>query len=634
MKRLQQVQDIVDFNGNALLWSCMGSAAIGLQYLDREANEIIPPRLRFYGYLNDGEFSRECTKHGITAYAVVWKAQMWEFPAEFNDDESELLALNKLKGEGKQGWIGMRELSTDRYPKLFEPISKYFPDGLRNSEGELVTDFLEEFKIRTLDGNDVQSAWLLVPGHDHYCYTPCGTNPAFAEYQKKQVEMMIDAGAGGVMVDEIDMHLYGLLNAGCFCKDCMKGFRAYLKAHPSEETVNLDLDTFNYRDFLKARGYTDHDLLGAQTVNRAAIPLYTQFVQFNLEQVEVSLAEVLDHAKAYSKQVRGHEVPVAANLFNCLPHTSMLRKHCDLIIGEKSGLELRQDGFYRFGYAFFQGKDGSFIEDPNDHILKIVDDLKDGKTDVYVLFMLEPLSQGFNVAIPYGAWLINLVQDSFYPDMETERQMGDWLKAHEDLFAPDPVAETAILYDTRSAIEIEMFQGGYLDRKSTAGFRTFHDLNQMLCDNHVLANVLYVSDDQPLTPERLNSYRTLLLPDAFSLHKEEMDIIDRWLDSGGRAMTFGQSHRRFSELRSPFVKPAALLNWIKEGGQPVDILEGDHNAYIGLGLHKTDQGFALHIVNYWLNDVSRTIETIPQATFKLSMTPRSVRVHTFPPSEA
>jgi len=39
MKRLQQVQDIVDMNGNMLLWSCLGSAAIGIQYLDKEANE-------------------------------------------------------------------------------------------------------------------------------------------------------------------------------------------------------------------------------------------------------------------------------------------------------------------------------------------------------------------------------------------------------------------------------------------------------------------------------------------------------------------------------------------------------------------------------------------------------------------
>lgn len=633
MKRLQQVQDIVDFGGNTLLWSCLGSAAIGLPYLDREANEAIPPRLRFYGYLNDSEFCQQCAKHDITAYAVVWKAQMWEFPAEFSEDESQLLALNKLKGVGKPGWIGMRELSMDRYPKLFAPMSKYFPNGLRNSDGELITDYLDEFKVVTLDGNDLESAWLLVPGHDHHCYTPCGSNPAFAEYQRKEVEMMIDAHAGGIMVDEIDMHLYALNNAGCFCKDCMKGFRAYLKAHPSAEVeaLDLDLETFDYRAFLKARGYCDHDLLSTQ-LDRYSIPLFRQFAEFNLQQMETSLADTLAHAKAYSRQVRGQEIPVAANLFNCLPHTSVLRKYCDLIIGERSGIGLRQDAFYRFGYAFFAGKNGSFIEDPSDHILTIVEDLKHGRTDTYSLFMLEPLSQGFNIAIPYGAWLINWVKDSFYPDMETERQIGDWLKAHENLFVPNPVAETAVLYDARSALEVEIFQGGHLARRDTAGFRTFHDLTQSLCNDHVLYNVVYVSDDEPLTAERLQGYKKLLLPDAFSLRDEEMDVIDAWIASGGKALALGRSHGRLSGLRSPFVKPAAFLSWVKQGGQPVDILDGAHNRYIGLGLHQTDTGYALHLVNYWFDDVSRTIETIPEAEFKLAWTPSKVTVHSFPAS--
>ena len=37
MKRLQQVQDIVDMSGNLLLWSCLGSAAIGQRRHHRRA---------------------------------------------------------------------------------------------------------------------------------------------------------------------------------------------------------------------------------------------------------------------------------------------------------------------------------------------------------------------------------------------------------------------------------------------------------------------------------------------------------------------------------------------------------------------------------------------------------------------
>ncbi|MFZ4395452.1 MAG: hypothetical protein ACOYOU_07480, partial [Kiritimatiellia bacterium] len=301
MKRLQQVQDIVDMSGNMLLWSCLGSGAIGMQYLDKEANEAIPPRLRFYGYLNDKEFIAECKQRDILPFAVIWKAQLWEFPAEFNEDESELLSLNKLRGVGKQGWVGMRELSTDRYPKIFPSIKNYFPNGIKDSDGNLVKDFLEEFRATTLDGQPISSLWLLVPGHDHTCYTPCGNKPSFMQYVRKEIEIMIAAGAPGVHIDEFDAHLHCVHNAGCFCKDCMKQFRAYLKKNPSDETKELDLDHFDYRAFLKEAGYTDQDLVGAQMDLRFSIPLFKAFVKFQCEGIERNVAEIAEHVRAYSR---------------------------------------------------------------------------------------------------------------------------------------------------------------------------------------------------------------------------------------------------------------------------------------------------------------------------------------------
>ncbi len=627
MKRLQQVQDVVDMGGNVLLWSCLGSAAIGLQYLDREANEVISPRLRFYGQLNDREFCAECEKRDIKAFAVLWKAQLWEFPAEFSEDESELLALNKLRGVGKPGWVGMSELSTDRYPRIFDPISKYFPDGLINSDGEVVRDFLEEFRVVTLDGKDVLSTWLMVPGHDHSCYTPCGNNPAFMQYLKKEIEMMVDAGAQGILVDEFDAQLHALYNAGCFCKDCMKGFRAYLKDNPFDETNGLDLEHFDYRAYLQEKGYVDDDLLGGQGERRMMIPLFRQFVEFNLRGAEQNVADIAAYAKEYSRQARGEPILVTANLFNCLPHSAQIRKHCDLIAGEKTAIKLRQDGFYRFGHAFLQGKDGSFIEDPNQYILQIIEDIKSCKNDTYTLFMMEPLAHGFNGAIPYGAWLMNLEKDSFYPDLEVEREMGRWLKTHEQLFIPAPVADIAMAYDLRSALETELFMGGHLDKEREGGFRTFHDLAQWMCDEHVLYNVIYVSDDEPLTPDRLQGYKKLLLPDAFSLRSDEVGVIRDWTGEGGQAAAVGKVIKELADFRFAYRKLGELLAWLKDGEQIVD---AEDIREIGFGLHKTDNGYALHLVNYNLNSITREIESVPRMSFTLSWTPSEMHVHSFP----
>ena len=147
MKNLHMIEDIEEMHGNLLLWSCMGSGAIGLPYLEREIADEVAPRMRFYGYLNDREFCEECQKRGIRPFAVLWKAQLWEFPVKWNEDGTEIMALNILRETGgveKTGWIGMRELSNDCYSHVFASINKFFPDGLYNFKGEKVTDFLDK----------------------------------------------------------------------------------------------------------------------------------------------------------------------------------------------------------------------------------------------------------------------------------------------------------------------------------------------------------------------------------------------------------------------------------------------------------------------------------------------------------
>ncbi|MEI6147810.1 MAG: alpha-amylase family protein [bacterium] len=630
MKRLQQVQDIVDMNGNLLLWSCLGSAAIGIQYLDKEAKETIPPRLRFYGYLNDKEFIAECAKRGITACAVIWKAQLWEFPAEFSEDESELLALNKLRGVGKKGWIGMRELSTDRYPKIFPSIKKFFPKGLKDSDGKPVKDFLAGFMAVTLDGNPIFSKWLMVPGHDHYCYSPCGNKPAFREYVRKEIEIMIDAGAPVVHIDEFDAQLLAAMSGGCFCKDCLKLFREYLKKNPSAETAGFDLDRFDYRAFLKKKGYTDKDLTDPDIDKRLAIPLWPSFVRFHIACIEPGVIDIADHVRAYSRKKTGKAAQVTANLYNCDPHGEAVRKHCDLIIGEKADIKLRQDGYYRYGFAFFGGKEGSSIEDPGPYVHEIMRDIDSGKNDSYILFMLEPLAHGFNIAIPYGGWLQNQRQDSFYPPAEAERRMGVWMKEHETFFTNRFVAETAVLYDQRSALDCELTKG--LNRRHLdVGFPLFHGLCQSLCDARMLYNVLYVSPDEPLTAKRLAAYKQIVLPDAYSLSDSEIRVIRAWQKKGGRLVGIGKVDPRLADTEFRYGEFQELKAHLAQAGSVVvaQDVEG-----LGLSLHKRGKGYALHMVNYRLNSGTREIEKIPRASFDLGWKPKKATVHSFPASHA
>ena len=57
-----------------------------------------------------------------------------------------------------------------------------------------------------------------------------------------------------------------MLGGGCFCRDCMGGFREYLKAHPAPAAEKIDLERFDYRRFLLKHGYQDKDLMGKKAL--------------------------------------------------------------------------------------------------------------------------------------------------------------------------------------------------------------------------------------------------------------------------------------------------------------------------------------------------------------------------------
>ncbi len=654
MKNMQMVEDITDIGADMLIWSCLGSGAIGLPYMDKEANEAIPPRMRLYGYMNDKEFCEECRKRGVKVFSVLWKAQLWEFGAEFNEDESELLALNIHRDvSDNRGYIGMSELSTNRYPKLFEPIEKYFPNGLLDYKGEPVTDFLKEFKSVSLEGRDIMSYWLMAPDHDHRCYTPCCNKDSFLRYLKRDVEMMIDAGAGGLHIDEYDTPKHVLHNAGCFCPECMHKFRLYLKEHqiPLPEDAG-DVDSFDYREYLLKKGYKDENLLAFNLNDRWKIPLYRHFVDMEMSSIQWIVRELSTHAKAYAKKTRGEDFPVTANLFQCLPVSWNCKKYLDILAGEKTDIRLRQDGWYKFAFGWLNGKQCCFVEDPNQYVRDMVTDIKNGINDRFILFAMEPLAHGFHVAFPYGSWLQNQVKDAFWPDLRLLKKLGPWLKEKDRLFPRSPVADIAVYYDAVSAYEnmwtepgiggtstYNQIQPEHLDASVTelgrqgsfsgdGDFAPFFDLIQELAERHTLFNVLYGSPDEPLTRERLAEYKTVVIADAFLLDDATAKVLRDFASAGGSVITLGRAVEALKDLPNvPVESLKQLAGQLAE--QPGLLTACDHDK-LGIALHKTDNGYALHLVNYNFNQETHRIDSLPELSFQLHFPVHGVKVHPFP----
>jgi hypothetical protein len=652
-KNMQMVDDICDIHANMLIWSSLGSGAIGLPYMEKEAFGDTSPRLRLYGFMNDNEFCQECAKRGIKVFSVLWKAQLWEFGAEFNDDESKLLSLNILRGASKNHkYVGMSELSTNKYPKIFDPIEKFFPDGLKDWKGNKVGDFLDEFKASSLEGRNILSAWLMAPGHDHKCYSPCSNKDSYLAYMKRDVELMIDAGAGGLHIDEYDTQKHLLSNAGCFCPECMDKFRLYLE----KKKIPLPADAgplsgFDYRVYLREKGYTDEHLLAFNGNARWEIPLYRQFFDYEMDSIEWVVRELSGHAKAYAKKKRGENFPITANIFQCLPIGWSSKKHLDLLAGEKTDIRLRQDGWYRFASGWLNGKDCCFVEDPNQYVRDMLIDIKNGINDRFVIFALEPIAHGFHVAFPYGSWLQNQVRDAFWPDLRLLKRLGPWLDEHENLFSKNQAADIALIYDHNSAYE-NMLTEPAADSNSTynrvekislkgveelgrqgsfanqGDFGNFFKLAQDLSYAHVLYNVIYESPDEPLTPERLEGYKKVVVPDAFLLDESNASVLKSFAVKGGEVITHARTVKALSEYANfPLENRGHLVADLARNRGLIDM---DENRQFGIALHRTKAGYALHILNYNFNEKTHRIDPIWNIRGRVNFSSKSIRVVCFP----
>ena len=644
MKNTHMIDDIEEIRANTLIWSCLGSGAIGLPYLDLEANGKVPPRMRLYGFVNDSEFCRTCADRGITVFSVLWKGQLWEFGAEFNEDESELLALNILRGEGaKRGYVGMSELSTNRYPKLFDPIEKYFPDGLRNYKGEKVGDFLEEFKAVSLQGRTILSRWLMAPGHDHKCYSPCANKQSYLDYCLRDVRMMADAGSGGLHIDEYDTQKFVLSNAGCFCPECMDKFRTYIKEHQIALPEDAgELEFFDYGQYLRDKGYRDEDIVASNGSARFRVPLFRAFSQMQMDSIEWFVGSLAKYFKAYTESTRGKAAPVTANLFQCYPHSWPCKKHLDILSGEKTKIELRQDGWYQFAFGWLGGKECCFVEDPNEYVRDMLTDIKNNIHDRFIAFVMEPLAHGFHVAFPYGSWLQNQVKDAFWPDLRVLKGLGQWLEQREALFPRSPEAKIAVIYDVATALEIQMTEpaddtpepvsfapgeelGDVNFVIKDGQYEHFFDFVQSLSNENILYNVVYVSPDEPLTAERLCRYDTVILPDCFMMEPETAKVVGDWAASGAQVFSIG---RAASGL--PGARNMDGDDLVKALAQNKGLIQADSTGLIGLSLHKTGTGYAMHLVNYNYDAKTHRIDEVDSLGFTLGFTPKRIALHSFP----
>jgi hypothetical protein len=646
-RRLRMIDHLLEYRATSLVWSAMGGGSISLPYLEQEAFAPIDSRFRFYGFVNDSEFVRECQKHGIKVFGIVFEVQGWEMPAELNEDETQILAFNELRGAGKRVWMGLREFSQNRYPNLWPPIEQYFPNGLIDSDENIVTDLIETCVSRDIHGVPCHARWVECPDREHECYLMDRNNPVWREYLKAIIRIQIDAGVDGIQLDEAELPITSFQYGGCFCKDCMKGFQQYLMDLPEDqlpvELHGVDLETFHYGEWLLAQ---DYDFKNDQHET----PLFWEYHRYQIRQIFRYFSELADYARDYAAK-KGRKVLVSGNFFNLVAHWYYtMEPKVDLIITEMRNTRYRQPAWYRYVAGFAAGKPVIVAENPYGGVVpELVEMLKIGKGyDLFRMSLYEAAALGANMSVPYGAWMGSVIQDSFNPPHELCVEIQQFIADHESLFSHRTASETAVVYSVETEFQRESGRGIFADNRfnqETSEVGLFWQVCESLSDAAQPYDVLFFPDGDlrpdTLTIETLSQYRTIILPDCRFLTRAQLELLQNYLSQGGRLLAMGElsanlpsaeRNKILNHQGTRYVEVGAAFDrtWLPFGQQ----LNLSVPADIAINLQRVESGIAVHLLRYDYDSERDQVPLLNELNLELRLTESFGSVEVFAPSES
>ncbi|HYO31656.1 MAG TPA: hypothetical protein VES21_02330 [Nocardioidaceae bacterium] len=605
-RRLNWVEDLERYHATMLVWSALGGGSVSLSYLEHEAYGKVALRDRMYGVLNDSEFIAECERREIKVFGVVFEAQGWEFPAELDEGETEVLALNEVRGVGRPGWLGLREFGQDRYPEIWPSFSTYFPEGLRNSRGEVVTDLIEECASRALDGSLHRARWVECDDRDQQCYYMDRNNPVWREYLKAVIRIQIDAGVHGVQLDEASTPLMTLQYGGCFCHDCTSGFREHLSSLTGplpDDLQGEDVSTFDYGAFLRARG-EDPLRSGAST------PLIEEYFTFQRKAITATFIELADYVRTYARS-RGREVLLTGNLYNIFPYYNGVIEHVDIVVTEMRNVGYLQPEWFRYVVGIARGKEVLVVENPYGGVIpRLLRRLDRGEGyDMVRLLSYEASAMGANMTAPYGSWMGSEIEDSFSLPDDLALEIQSFLKQIDPLLSTVSGNDVAVLYDVASnvrlALEREVFADNRVNDTNDEVVAPFWALTANLGRHGVPFDVVAVNDDVVpswhLTAEHLARYSLLILPGAADLPDWAVTEIDKYEAGGGTVIrgSDGTDQARVA-VDAELVRSARGASRVQVGSVTP----------VGVNTHELNGGrLAVHLVNYDLDHERGVIRT-------------------------
>jgi len=392
-----------------------------------------------------------------------------------------------------------------------------------------VIDFSDQFldaACRNFEGEPFVVPWLWDHKHKGQpMWWGCTNSPLFRAWLDQYLAKLMAAEPDGLHIDDYT----GTAGAvtwlsGGFCRHCMKAFREYLRAKVSQERLHeqgvIDLDTFDYRQFLLDRGIKTEEY----KAKRASLPLANEFLDFQM----TAVTEFVRQFHEQASKLRARRVTLSVNSGLESPQSLMIAPYVDFFCCEvgheaaKGGwpqhpiyIYKLADALYRPVAAMASGQDHAFVAEHQ-------------CSELVRTWIVTAYSHGHAFTPPTSLWCYTEEKGTHWYKGATEDYawLYRFVRSNAHLFdGYEAAAPVAVVYDN-------------------AARRAGKGVIEPICDALEKANVpfaLVVGGDAWLdyriTAEKLAPYQTVIVAEK----PEFMDTAQRTLlDNSQRMAVFGE----------------------------------------------------------------------------------------------
>jgi hypothetical protein len=416
----------------------------------------------------------------------------------------------------------------------------------------------------------------------------CLNNPEYRDYVKGMARAVIDGAADGIHYDESYGKYYWMKPLPGFCDHCCAQFRDYLKARYGAATLRgrfgiEDIEGFQYRDYLAAKGLSDAPWES---------PLHDEWWLFQLDATIRYEKEIVEDSKAYAREGYGRDLVTNANQYDITTLSAVLAAESTVYdhvnIGTGWSLEARGDDGTRAHTIL--PPDLSFV--PMYRMARAMTPEK--KVCMFLDIQRAP---DFFTALPAEqqdrllewlcaeAYASNCYQALHYrfslweAPREALRRCGQFFAANHDRYyaGTHPEARVGVLYSYASYVW-DMYPTRWT-QQGKAHCREYYGLCQALLDANLQFDTVFLGDGRLFPteqPDHLNDYDILIAPSTYALTEGNLSALADFVMAGGTLVRSGPFGTMDENRKARASVPPELVG----GHQRIHEVRADWEAYL------------------------------------------------------